>query len=175
VLAADSSAPLRRAYVRVSAGDIRVNRGATTDADGRYEISDLPRGRYSIFVSRNGYVSLQFGQQRPFEPGRPLDLGDGQLMDRVDFALPRGSVIAGRITDEVGEPIAGVRMQAMRHQYLPTGQRRLVPAGGAQFGMITNDLGEFRLFGLMPGAYIVGATESGSTSPKGRRPPSTYN
>ena len=68
VVAADGT-PLRRANVRVSAGEIRVNRGATTDADGRYEVSDLPAGRYSISVSRNGYVSLQFGQQRPFEPG----------------------------------------------------------------------------------------------------------
>ena len=106
---------LRRAQVRVSAAELRVNRAATTDADGRYEVSNLPAGRYSIFVSRNGYVSLQFGQQRPFEPGRPLDLGEGQLMDRIDFALPRGSVIAGRVTDELGEPMAGVRVQAMRY------------------------------------------------------------
>ncbi len=26
-------------------------------------------GRYTMLVSRNGYVTLQFGQQRPFEPG----------------------------------------------------------------------------------------------------------
>ena len=159
VLAADSGAPLRRAYVRVSAPDLRIQRGATTDADGRYEIGELPRGRYSIFVSRNGYVSLQFGQQRAFEPGRPLDLGEGQLMDRIDFALPRGGVIAGRITDELGEPIAGARMQAWRYQYLPSGQRRLTPTAGGPFGaMVTNDLGEFRLFGLMPGTYVVSAT-----------------
>ena len=132
---------------------------ATTDADGRYEISSLPAGRYSIFVSRNGYVSLQFGQQRPFESGRPLDLGDGQLMDRIDFALPRGSVITGRVTDEVGEPMAGVRVQAMRYQYLATGQRQLVPVmGGPAFSLVTNDLGEFRVYGLMPGTYLVGAT-----------------
>ena len=158
VLAADSGVPLRRAYVRVSAPDLRIQRGAATDADGRYDIGDLPRGRYSIFVSRNGYVSLQFGQQRAFEPGRPLDLGEGQLMDRIDFALPRGGVIVGRITDELGEPIAGARMQAWRYQYLPSGQRRLTPTSGGPLGaMLTNDLGEFRLFGLMPGAYVVSA------------------
>ncbi len=151
--------PLRRALVRVSAPELRVNRGATTDADGRYEISSLPAGRYSIFVSRNGYVSLQFGQQRPFEPGRPLDLGESQLMDRIDFALPRGSVITGRVTDELGEPMAGVRVQAMRYQYLPTGQRQLVPVmTGPAFNLVTNDLGEYRLYGLMPGSYLVGAT-----------------
>jgi hypothetical protein len=159
VVSADGGNPLRRAQVRVAAPDIRVMRVARTDADGRYEVSDLPQGRYSISVTRNGYVSLQFGQQRPFEPGRPLDLGDNQLMERIDFALPRGGVITGRITDEVGEPMAGVRMQAMRYQYSPNGQRRLTPVmSGNPFNLMTNDLGEFRVYGLMPGAYILSAT-----------------
>ena len=93
VVASDNGNPLRRAQVRVSAPELRVNRAATTDAEGRYEVANLPQGRYSITVSRNGYVSLQFGQQRPFEPGRPLDLADGQVAEKIDFALPRGPMI----------------------------------------------------------------------------------
>lgn len=158
VIAVDSGTPLRRAYVRVSASELRITRVVSTDADGRYEVADLPAGRFSLTVMRNGYVSLQFGQQRPFEPGRPLELADGQLIERVDFALPRGSVISGRVTDELGEPMAGVRMQAMRYRYLPSGVRQLVPANlGGRFNMVTNDLGEFRVFGLMPGTYVLSA------------------
>ncbi len=119
---------LRRATVRVSSNELRINRSVNTDAEGRYELAELPAGRYNIFVTRNGYVSLQFGQRRPFESGRPLDVGEAQTVEKIDFALPRGGVIAGRITDELGEPLAGIRMQAMRHQYLPNGQRQLVPA-----------------------------------------------
>jgi protocatechuate 3,4-dioxygenase beta subunit len=145
----------------VSAGETRVNRSVNTDAEGKYELADLPAGRYNIFVTRNGFVSLQFGQRRPFESGRPLDVGEAQTVEKIDFALPRGGVIAGRITDELGEPLAGVRMQAMRHQYLPNGQRQLAPVMTVMFGgTVSNDLGEFRLFGLMPGAYIVSATPS---------------
>jgi hypothetical protein len=159
VVAADTGLPLRRAQIRVTATDQRINRSASTDAEGRYEIAELPQGRYSVFVSRNGYVALQFGQQRPFEPGRPLELGDGQLMDRLDFGLPRGGVIAGRITDELGEPMAGVRVQAMRYQYNPNGQRQLAPVNtGGPFYLVTNDLGEFRVYGLMPGSYLLSAT-----------------
>src|SRR5204863_4311386 len=118
---------------------------------------DLPAGRYSVSVSRNGYVALQFGQQRPFESGKPLELANGQTADKIDFALPRGGVIAGRITDEVGEPLAGTGVRAMRYQYQPEGQRRLMPVGTI-FGIVTDDLGQFRVYGLMPGSYVVSAS-----------------
>jgi protocatechuate 3,4-dioxygenase beta subunit len=160
VVAADTGAPLRRAQVRLSAAELRVNRSATTNAEGMYDFPDLPAGRYSVSVSRSGFVSLSFGQRRPFEQGRPLDLGNGQEADKIDFALPRGGVITGRVTDELGEPLAGVRVQAMRYQYLPNGRRQLTSVSGGGFfgGLVTNDLGEFRLYSLMPGTYVVSAT-----------------
>jgi hypothetical protein len=154
VVSADTGNPLRRAQVRLSAGEPRVMMVANTDADGRYEFANLPAARYSLMVSRNGYVGLQFGQQRAFESGRPLEIAIGQLADKIDFALPKGGVIVGRITDDTGEPAPGVRVQAMRYQYMPSGQRQLSPGGGASgmFGpTITDDLGQFRVYGLMPG------------------------
>lgn len=161
VIAADTSNPLRRAQVRIVAAEQRVTRVAITDTEGRYQLSELPAGRYSISVARNGYVSLQFGQRRPFEPGRPLDLADGQVAEKIDFALPRGGVIAGRITDEVGEPLAGLGIRTMRYQYQPNGERRLMPVGGPMMGpyaIQTDDLGNFRVYGLMPGTYILSAS-----------------
>ena len=79
----------------------------------------------------------------------PRTLGEGQTLTNVDVALPRGSVIAGRITDEFGEPIAMAQVQAQRYQYRPGGQRRLTFAGGPF--VMTDDLGQFRVYGLMPG------------------------
>ena len=162
VIAADSGNPLRRAQVRILGAEVRVNQAAITDGNGRYEFSKVPAGRYTINVTRNGYVSLQFGQQRPFEPGKPLNIAEGEVAEKVDFALPRGSVIAGRVTDESGEPMAGARMQVMRYQYMPNGQRQLTNAGGMgiPFGITTDDLGQFRVYGLMPGTYILSAAAS---------------
>jgi len=173
IVAADTGAPLRRAQVRISSTEARVNRSATTDAEGRYEFSELPEGRYNIFVTRSGYVSLSFGQQRPFEQGRPLVLASAQEADKIDFALPRGGVIAGRVTDELGEPIAGVRVQAMRYQYLPNGRRQLTPVGGAPFSLMTNDLGEFRIYSLMPGTYVVSAAPIDTVMPMGMPTPAS--
>ena len=131
---------------------------ANTDADGQYEFSALPAGRYMLMVSRNGYLGLQFGQQRAFEPGKPLELANGQLADKIDFALPRGAVVVGRISDDSGEPLPGVRVQAMRYQYMPNGQRQLTPGNMGPFGpTITDDLGQFRVYGLMPGDYVLSA------------------
>lgn len=153
VTAADSGASLRRVQLRLTGRDFREGQMAQTDAEGRYEFRLLPAGRYSLSASKAGFVGLGYGQRRPFEPGRPLEVADGQLLENVDFVLPRGAVIAGRITDEFGEPVADAVVQAMRFQFIG-GQRRLVPSGrGAQ----TDDIGQFRLHGLQPGDYFVSA------------------
>ena len=154
VVAADSGQPLRRAQVRVSAPELRENRLTTTDAEGRYEFKELPAGRYTVFANKGSYVGLSYGQQRPFEPGRPLEILEAQTVEKIDFALPRGGVITGRIVDEFGEPLAEVQVAAQRYQNMQ-GRRRLVPAGRQA---MTNDIGEFRLFAIPPGQYYLSAT-----------------
>src|SRR6476660_4288114 len=67
ILAADTGAILRRAQVRISSPDIGT-KTAFTDAQGRYEFKDLPAGRFTVSVSKSGFVTMQYGQSRPFEP-----------------------------------------------------------------------------------------------------------
>jgi hypothetical protein len=153
VVAGDTGAVLRRAQVRISSPDIGT-KTAFTDTQGRYEFKDLPAGRFTISVSKSGFVTMQYGQHRPFEPGRPIELTDAQVLEKADVALPRGSAVSGRILDEFGEPVADANVMAMRMQYAG-GKRRLVPSGRQS---VSNDLGQFRLFGLPPGEYYVSAT-----------------
>jgi hypothetical protein len=153
VIAADSGAPLRRAQVRLTSQDARTAKSATTDTEGRFELADLPAGRYTLTVSKAGYLTLQYGQRRPLERGRPIDLTDAQVLERTDVLLPRGGAVTGRIVDEYGEPLADATVQALRYQYVG-GQRQLVPAGrSAQ----TDDLGQYRIYGLPPGDYYITA------------------
>jgi len=153
VVAADTGASVRRAQVRISSPDIGT-KTALTDGQGRYEFKDLPAGRFNVSVAKSGFVTMQYGQTRPFETGRPIDLVDAQILEKADVALPRGSAVSGRILDEFGEPVSDASVTAMRLQYAG-GKRRLVPAGRAS---TTNDLGQFRVFGLPPGEYYVSAT-----------------
>ena len=156
IVAADNGAPIRRAQVRINAPDVRESRVATTDQQGRFEIKELPAGRYTMTASKGGFVSLQYGQRRPSESGTPIELGEGQTLEKIAIALPRGSVLGGRITDEFGEPVANASVTALRYGYVG-GTRRMMPVGQNSRDT-TDDQGQFRLFGLPPGDYYVSAT-----------------
>jgi Carboxypeptidase regulatory-like domain len=146
--------PLRRAQIRLNSADYRQNFVTASDEQGRYEFKELPAGRYSLSVSKGGYVTLSYGQTRPFESGRPVELHDTQILEKVDFSLPRGAVVTGRLVDEFGDPAPNVQVTVMRYTFVQ-GQKRLTPTGGAD---TTNDLGEFRLFGLPPGQFYICGT-----------------
>lgn len=160
VVAADTGQPLRRVQVRLNSqgslgpGQTPANRLAMTDDRGRYEFRELRVGRYNVNAQKNGYIPLSWGQLRANAGGKPIDLADGQVLEKIDLSLPRGAAITGRIVDEFGEPAADVQVAAVRSQYV-NGTRRLLPAGRSAS---TNDLGEFRLFALPPGDYFLSAT-----------------
>jgi hypothetical protein len=154
VFAADTARPLRRARVTVNAPELNgESRSTGTSTDGKWEIKDLPAGRYTIQVSRSGYLQLRYGQRRPFEAGKSLQLADKQAIENLDFTLPRMSLITGRVFDETGDPISGVRVFAMRSVYFE-GKRRLVPVATGPMAT-TDDAGQYRILNLAPGSYFV--------------------
>ena len=155
IVAGDTGKPLRRA--RVSFASIEFPgqpRSVTTNADGRYEMKDLAAGRYNISADRSGYLTLRYGQRRPLEAARPLQVADKQTIERVDFSLPRTGLITGRVLDEIGDPVAGAQVFALRSEFW-LGRRQLVPSGPSGR---TDDTGQYRITGLAPGSYIVRAT-----------------
>jgi protocatechuate 3,4-dioxygenase beta subunit len=153
VLSVENGGPVRRAQVRIMSPDIG-SKSAMTDAEGRYEFRDLPAGRFNLSATKAGYVTVQYGQTRPFESGKPIDLSEGQSMDKADISMPRGSAISGRLVDEFGDPVADAVVSAMRSAW-SGGRRRLQPSGRTA---MTNDLGQFRIYGLSPGDYYLNAT-----------------
>jgi protocatechuate 3,4-dioxygenase beta subunit len=159
VLAADSGRPLRRARVRLAAADSRLQRVASTDEQGRYAFDGLPAGRYALRASKAGYVELEYGQRGSRESGRLVTLAGGQSRDGADLRLPSGSVITVRVTDRFGEPLAGAGVQAQQFGYSEDGFRTLVSVATEQSARaVTDDRGETRLYGLMPGEYVLSAT-----------------
>ena len=153
VFAADTGQPLRKAQVRLIATEIRENRLATTDEQGAYEFTDVKPSRYTVVASKGSYVTLGYGQVRSADAAKPIEVLDRQTVERLDIALPHGGIITGRIVDDFGEPLSDVNVQIQRYQFVQ-GRRTLIPTGRSSF---TNDLGEFRVFGIAPGQYYLSA------------------
>lgn len=147
--------PLACASVRLSRPGAPA-RAAATDAAGRYTIENLAAGAYTLDASLAGYVPLQYGQQRARESGTTITLRDGEWLDRIDVTLPRGSVIVGTIVDDHGEPMAGVSVRALELRSLE-GRTAAATARGVSVRQ-TDDRGRYRLYGLLPGTYLVTAS-----------------
>jgi hypothetical protein len=153
VVRADTGEPLRRVQVRVdewSTGDLNGPAATMTDDEGRYELTQLAAGRYQLKATRGGYVEVAYGQRRPFERGRPLELAECAVLKNIDFALPPGAVVTGRVVDETGEAIAHVYVSLERRRYIDGARRLVAESGGA-----TDDRGEFRIFGVPPVDYLI--------------------
>jgi uncharacterized protein (DUF2141 family) len=147
-----TGAPVRRARVNLAAPELRGGRSASTDDQGRFSFQGLPAGRYTLSVSKPGFVGVAYGAKRAGRPGTAIQLSDGQRIERLSVAMPRGSVITGIVLDEHGEPAAGTQVRALRY-VLRTGERTLEQAGQDQ----TDDRGMYRIYQLQPGEYIVNA------------------
>ena len=147
------SEPVKTATVQLqSLQDLAHTVSVVTDMSGRFELRGIDPGRYRLKVSHLGFVTQEYGQRTPNDPGAEIRLSGGQDLRDLLFRLIPWGVIAGRVLDEEGEPLPWAQVSALREVY-SGGKRRL----SAEALVPTNDLGEFRLFGLKPGRYFVSA------------------
>ena len=135
---------------------------STTDGGGRYVFYGVPAGTYRLRVSRDGFVQAEFGQRGPTSPGTPITVGPGQELEDVLIQLMPTGAIAGRVYDRYGDPVVRARVEAMRYTF-EDGRRVLTVVENAE----TNDLGEYRLFWMQPGQYVVRAIPTPSSSLNG--------
>ena len=152
VVAADTGRPLRKARVLLFLREGNERRETTTDDAGAYEFKQLRAGRYNVSASRVNYLYGIYGVGADHAV-EAVELRDGQTVYGIDFTLRRGGVVTGVILDEFGEPASDVEVALERFE-TSQGQRRLAPATGT---VITNDIGEFRLYGINPGQYYLSA------------------
>jgi hypothetical protein len=129
-----------------------VNRAAVTDAGGRFSIERLPAGLFTLTVSRNLFLQLNYGQKRPEGQGAPIPLSDGQQL-KLNLAMLRGGVITGLVVGVDGQPAANAQVSAWRYM-MNSGVKRLAQTSGGT----ADDRGVYRMFNLQSGDYVVGAT-----------------
>jgi carboxypeptidase family protein len=153
VTAASNGRPLRAVLelVPIVGG---VAKRVRADPGGRFEFVGLSAATYRLTAAAEGFVTLQYGQRNPPEPGRPIELKDGDQFDKADFTMPRASAVEGHLIDEFGDPAPGVEVQVARVDFI-AGKRRLMPASTPRNTRPTDDLGRFRIYGLPPGDYYL--------------------
>lgn len=132
-----------------------LQKSVTTDGDGAYEFDHLPGGDYRITASKPGFRTAFYGQRSAADRGQPVVVTAGQTRSQIDLVLPRFSAVTGRIIDDFGDPVEGVTVKASRLRY-EAGRRRLVGVNGTT-EQTTDDRGQYRLYGMPPGQYIISA------------------
>jgi hypothetical protein len=159
--------PARGVAVLLLAGEdgqiVRSLARATTDQDGRYQMTGLPAGQHLLqafapaLIAGPSYNSMG-------RSGQVINIGAGEALDDMDIALTRGAAITGRVIDAGGQPLIQeyVRLLAVDDQ----GRRVQISFPGNSLMYLTDDRGVYRLFGVPPRRYIlcVGLNTSGGTT-----------
>lgn len=126
-------------------------RSTATDEEGKFEFNNLPERNYFVSAStQKGYVVKP---QAMDEPSR------GRLRPgaTVTITMIRGGVITGRVTNTNGNPLISINVSAIRVRD-QNGNRTNIPSGGIPLS--TDDRGIYRIYGLLPGTYIVVANSN---------------
>lgn len=150
VLSARTGEPLRGVSVWIFSGGRGPRAGrklTSTGIDGKFLFDELPPGEYSLMASKTGYETRNL-----FREQARVRVPAGGSTREVVLRLRPASIIEGRVVDADGEPLSNVEVTALRRSYRP-GTPPLRPNGRAT----TNDLGEYRIFGLSADSYLVRA------------------
>jgi protocatechuate 3,4-dioxygenase beta subunit len=159
VIDSGTGQPLKKAWVSARQSERSRGRGGSTsvtDAQGHFLLKDLDAGQYTLSVQRTGYVNQVYGQRYAGEQGTTVTLNPGQTLTDIVFHMIQGGVITGRVVDEDSEPVPRAQVQALQFRYMQ-GRRRLIPVGNA----MSDDRGEYRIFGIRPGQVYVRASLRG--------------
>ena len=131
-----------------------------SDGDGKFEVTSLRAGAYTISASAPGYVLSDQDSKTFYRPG-----------DTVTITLVKGGVVTGRVTNSSGDPLVGASVRAIRvrgpDDKLPLARGGMITqmseAMGALLGPYkTDDRGVYRIYGLAPGVYQVAAGGRGA-------------
>jgi hypothetical protein len=124
---------------------------ATTDQEGRYRLADVPAGTYQVAPAAPAFVVSDINSR-----SQTVVILEGENVEGIDFALVRGGVITGKVTDGEGRPVIEERVSLFSanqpsNPRVPTPQ--IYPITSSQ----TDDRGIYRMFGLTAGRYRVAA------------------
>jgi Carboxypeptidase regulatory-like domain len=145
--------PVKKAIVELIAENQEEggNYTAISNQDGHFEIRGILPGRYRMFTERTGFIEVDHRRRR--SQGISLSFDPGQEVNDQTLHMLAAAVLIGRVQDEDGDPMTDAEVKVFRRRF-GSGGVKFEPVGGTQ----TNDLGEFRMGGLLADKYFVSVT-----------------
>lgn len=140
--------------------DRTKNPRAKTDGDGRFRLTGVASGQYLISALAPAFITptdSAFGR-----PGKTLNVADGENVENVELALKSGAVVAGRITDSMGNPIIETTVRLTKFD--DKGRPSPSPPTFNPEMYRTDDRGAYRIWGLTAGRYKVSVGSSQTQS-----------
>ncbi len=117
-----------------------------TDTEGNFQVAGLGAELYSVSAFAPGYISP------PRDPDSPPTYY--RIGDSVDVSLVKGGVITGAVMSAFGEPVVQIAVRAMMIRDAK-GEPSRFPLN--HIPRSTDDRGLYRIYGLLPGTYLVSA------------------
>ena len=151
-----SETPVRRAIATLTTADGTESTSVVTDNEGRFAFPNVAEGRYTLNVKKPAYLSMNYGAKRPGRPGNTIVLAAGQQLTGLRLVLSPGGVITGIVRMSTGDPLGDTQVVAIPATQIAAGGRYV---SSQMFR--TDDRGEFRIYGLVPGSYLVAALPAG--------------
>ena len=163
VVEADTDRGVAGAVVRLSvAGSSAASHPQSiTNGSGYFLFRDVPSGTYALTVQAAGFLPASYGQRRHDGPPRALPVDATRPPTSVTIRAWRPGAIEGTLRDELGEPLVGAAVRAMRREPHTTDARFV-----AAVATSTDDRGLFRLAPLPPGEYVVFAPSRTTSVPR---------
>jgi len=142
--------------VDIDLPDIRGQRiSAESDADGRFTLAGVPAGTHRVMANKQGYASAQLEGRKRSAPGWFggvfFTVAAGEQITNAVIRLNPWGIVIGRVVDSNAAPVDGASVSLVQKIYDDQGKLNDLPFGLAQ----TNDLGEYRIFGIDPGEYYL--------------------
>ena len=126
-------------------------RSTRADTEGAYVFDNVTPGNYTATASHAGFSDQSFHRGSDSQAEDMFTVNPGQTQSGIDIRLGAAGVISGTVLDEDFQPLEGVAVTAIRLRYAAGGRRQ-----DLQIRIVmTDDLGNFRLYGLPPGDFYV--------------------
>ena len=124
----------------------------TTDGLGRFVFRNVATGHYTLIPRKEGLVPQKDAARGLSDLGKMLKAETSQTITNVELPMIAAPAISGFVFHPNGEPLAAAVVQAHARRHTPFGpQLKIVRR------VITNDTGEYRLYWLPYGEYLVSA------------------